>query len=358
MELNEFRRRVVSGTFTQYRSLADAIRQMKFVQADPIRSPARAQDLILRHRVEDYLAGQLEDEFPNLEAEEGYLFAYGFMTPDIWQRLGRKKVGRLSKLELAVLKAVGEVKDLHPRDLEKQFGRKSVTNAWGGTSRQTKRILEKLHALGRLRVSRRENGLRVYQLPRDSSTMIGSSSDRYRYLAMETAKVFGPTTKSFLISELRSQNHLLPSRLDRVATLDSLIDSGLLSEVVVDGVNYLWEGESWSDDTIEDRVRILAPFDPLIRDRERFEKLWGWSYRFEAYVPASKRERGYYAMPVLWRDEVIGWANANVIDRTLEVEVGYATRQPRSRAFRQGIEAEAQAMAQFLKLDYFAIDHR
>jgi hypothetical protein len=47
-------------------------------------------------------------------------------------------------------------------------------------------------------------------------------------------------------------------------------------------------------------------------ERRRFEHLWGWSYRFEAYTPAGRRVRGYYAMSLLWGDRVIGWANVSV----------------------------------------------
>ena len=46
-------------------------------------------------------------------------------------------------------------------------------------------------------------------------------------------------------------------------------------------------------------VRLLAPFDPVVHDRARFELLWGWQYRFEAYTPIAKRKLGYYAMPLL-----------------------------------------------------------
>src|SRR5437764_11564742 len=53
---------------------------MGFVQADPIRAPARAQDLILRHRVQDYRAGQLERLYPKLEIEEDFFLTYGFVT--------------------------------------------------------------------------------------------------------------------------------------------------------------------------------------------------------------------------------------------------------------------------------------
>ena len=51
-----------------------------------------------------------------------------------------------------------------------------------------------------------------------------------------------------------------------------------------------------------DGVRLLAPFDPVVWDRRRFELFWGWAYRFEAYTPAAKRKLGYYALPLLWRD--------------------------------------------------------
>jgi uncharacterized protein YcaQ len=95
----------------------------------------------------------------------------------------------------------------------------------------------------------------------------------------------------------------------------------------------------------------LAPFDPLVRDRERFVQLWGWTYRFEAYVPEAKRERGYYAMPVLWRDEVVGWTNAKVENERLKVKFGYAGKRPRAKAFRLLAEVELESMARFLGLE-------
>jgi len=50
--------------------------------------------------------------------------------------------------------------------------------------------------------------------------------------------------------------------------------------------------------------------------------LWGWEYRFEAYTPALKRKLGYYAMPLLWRDQVIGWANLSVKNVSLSLSSG------------------------------------
>ncbi|MFK7769146.1 MAG: crosslink repair DNA glycosylase YcaQ family protein [Mariniblastus sp.] len=347
--LAEFKRRVVAESFPDFTRLSNALEGMQFVQADPIRSPARAQDLMLRQRVSGYVAGELEEAYPDLEVEEGYLFAYGFMTPEVWRNLWRPD-RKLKKRERAVLEAVAELGEVHPRRLDEKFGRKSVENYWGGKSRETKRILKDLHQYGYLRVSRREKGIRVYQIAEVHNGEAVATVERYRHLALTTALVFGPTTKRFLVSELRSQNRLLPARGDRLAAIESLVETGKLVEVDVTGVTYLLPRKEWLSTEVPQRVRILAPFDPLVRDRERFAHLWGWTYRFEAYVPEAKRARGYYAMPVLWRNEVVGWANAKVDNENLKVEFGYAEKRPRAKAFRLLAEAEVESLAKFLSL--------
>src|ERR1044071_9500354 len=79
LTLDELRRQAAHVTTHAPRTLARAIAQIEFIQSDPIRSPARAQDLILRHRVPDYRAGDLERRYSSLAVEEDYLYAYGFM---------------------------------------------------------------------------------------------------------------------------------------------------------------------------------------------------------------------------------------------------------------------------------------
>jgi hypothetical protein len=97
-------------------------------------------------------------------------------------------------------------------------------------------------------------------------------------------------------------------------------------------------------------VRLLAPFDPVVWDRWRFEKLWGWTYRFEAYTPAAKRVRGYYAMPMLWRDQVIGWGNLSVKTGLLQADFGYVKSTPRERGFALGLDEELERIGAFLGL--------
>jgi uncharacterized protein YcaQ len=98
-------------------------------------------------------------------------------------------------------------------------------------------------------------------------------------------------------------------------------------------------------------VRLLAPFDPVVHDRARFELLWGWTYRFEAYTPAPKRKLGYYALPLLWRDRVIGWTNLTVKNGALLADPGYVHSQPpKDRAFQRELDAELARIRFFLGL--------
>jgi uncharacterized protein YcaQ len=115
-------------------------------------------------------------------------------------------------------------------------------------------------------------------------------------------------------------------------------------------VDWFWpEGGAARTGEVDDVVRLLAPFDPLVWDRVRFELLFGWEYRFEAYTPAAKRKLGYYAMPLLWRDQVIGWANAKVDGGVLDVQLGYVSgKAPREAAFRRALEEEVEGLRAFL----------
>jgi uncharacterized protein YcaQ len=125
-----------------------------------------------------------------------------------------------------------------------------------------------------------------------------------------------------------------------------------LSHTRIDGVDWYWPAEkNPALSAPQDTVRLLTPFDPVVWDRARFELLWGWVYRFEAYTPASKRKLGYYALPLLWRDRVIGWGNLSIKNGELESDFGYIRVPPRERAFQRELAAELDRMRAFLSLE-------
>nr|WP_318833269.1 crosslink repair DNA glycosylase YcaQ family protein [Deinococcus wulumuqiensis] len=122
-----------------------ALGAMGFVQADPIRAPARAQDLTLMQRVRGYRAGDLERLYPQLDAEEDMLPNYGFFPRGVQKLLHPREVG-LSRIEREHPELLGEVRgllqergELHPREADALLGRGRVGNAWGGQSSATTR---------------------------------------------------------------------------------------------------------------------------------------------------------------------------------------------------------------------------
>jgi uncharacterized protein YcaQ len=124
-----------------------------------------------------------------------------------------------------------------------------------------------------------------------------------------------------------------------------------LTSCHIDGTTWYWpagENPASRRHAPDDAVRLLAPFDPVVWDRRRFELLWGWTYKFEAYTPAPKRQFGYYALPMLWHDRVIGWANVSAPEGRLQPNFGYAGKKPVGAAHRAALDDEMQRMTQFL----------
>jgi hypothetical protein len=325
-------------------TLPRAIERLGFVQADPIRAPARAQDLILRHRVKDYRVGDLERRYPAMALEEDVLYAYGFVPDEVGRLIRTPDPKKLSRLESQVLAEVRERGETHPRQLDEQFGHKRVTNAWGGFSKATKRALEGLHRRGLLRVARREKGVRVYALA-PNAPVDAPSTARFRDLVMTAANIFAPAARDRIITALAPVRRRLSidARTAR-SVVDDLVATGKLETATVDDVCFVWPAAKRSPKSREPSVRFLAPFDPLVWDRLRFEQFWGWSYRFEAYTPRAKRVRGYYAMPMLWGEDIIGWANVAAAGAQLDVDLGFVNRRPRSRLFSVGLDAEIERL--------------
>jgi uncharacterized protein YcaQ len=329
------------------------------VQADPIRAPARAQDLILRHRVNAYRAGDLERRFLTLGIEEDFFIPYGFVPRELHALMHPRFEGRLpwpraeARQVEAILEFVREHGEVHPRDVNDHFRRGTVTNYWGGSSNATTHLMTQMHYWGLLRVSRRERGIRMYTLHTHGRTLpVADTREREQRLdqivdaAVRTYAPLPARSLSTLVSQLRygvpQWRDELKSALHRAKTR--------LAHSTFDGVIWYWPAaERLSVDASPDVLRLLAPFDPVVSVRARFELFWGWEYRFEAYTPAKKRLRGYYALPLLWRDRVIGWGNLAVRGDRLSADFGYvAGRRPRERAFADALEAELEHMRQFI----------
>ena len=363
--LNDLRRLTISQSLFPPTTLQRALARMQFVQADPIRAPARAQDLILRHRVKNYFSGDLERRYAKLDVEEDFFINYGFVTRELQSLMHPRSdsgvpaagclpwpAGRRKKAQL-LLDFVRERGSVHPREVDEYFAHGRVKNYWGGSSNATTHLLDAMHYQGLLRVVRREAGIRLYAAHEHAAVRMNEAECEKHIDALADAAIgiYAPMPLASLRFLLRRLRFAAPQWEERITHAIRRAKERL-AHAQVDGTDWYWPQE-WEFRLSEPdgSVRLLAPFDPVVWDRWRFEKLWGWTYRFEAYTPQAKRLRGYYAMPMLWRDHVIGWGNLSVKDGKLKTDFGFMDFAPRDRVFQTGLAEELERMKSFLRID-------
>jgi hypothetical protein len=360
--LERLRRHAVARSLFPPTTLQRAIDKLGFVQADPIRAPARAQDLILRHRVKSYRTGELERRYAKLELDEGFFVNYGFlprahyafMHPRVvrgsrveWTASNRRRAGQ-------VLELIREQGPVHPREVEARLGHGRVRNYWGGVSNATTHLLQAMHYRGLLRVVRRDSGVRVYaEYPQPPAARDARVRDqRLDALIDVFVSTYAPLPAQTLMWLVRRLRYGTPQWSAQLKPALARARERL-AHVRIDGVDWYWpaaERPSSSRSAVAEHVRLLSPFDPVVWDRKRFELFWGWTYRFEAYTPAARRKLGYYALPLLWRDQVIGWANAAVKDGKLDCTLGFVAERPRDPSFERELQAELARLEAFLAL--------
>ncbi|HUH93605.1 MAG TPA: crosslink repair DNA glycosylase YcaQ family protein [Casimicrobiaceae bacterium] len=363
--LAALRRYAVARSLFEPTTLAQAMDRLGFVQADPIRAPARAQDLTLRHRVGGYRAGDLDRAYAELGVEEDYFVVYGFLPRPIQalmhprERLGMPigtgrpwSVARRRRAQ-ALLDFVRERGVVHPREVDERFSHGRVINYWGGSSNATTQLLDAMHYRGLLRVARRERGVRLYAVRERVAEPEGGAERLRRIdtLVDVAVGIYAPLPAKSLHELLRRLRYAVPQWRGE---LRQAVERGKrrLACARIEGDDWYWPaGEDPVRAEPPSAVRFLAPFDPVVWDRARLERLWGWRYRFEAYTPAAKRKLGYYALPMVWRDRVVGWANVSVNDRRVRAETGYVASRPTERAFKGELGAEIDRLRAFLGLE-------
>jgi uncharacterized protein YcaQ len=354
--LSQLRRYAIARSLFRPTTLPRAIARLGFVQADPMRAPARAQDLILAHRVRDYRAGDLERRYARLAIEEAFFVNYGFLPRETVGLLHPRPAprswdARMRARARQVLAFVRERGPTYPRDVQAHFDH-GLIRRWGADLDVSKHLLEALHYRGLLRVARREAGTRVYEAadPASPNESRESRLERAGRLLDVAVRLYAPLPESSLVYLCA----LLRNGVPPVAAETRQIQRDARSRYAhahVDGRLWIWPPEEnplSARHQVDDRLRILSPFDPLVWDRRRFHLFWGWEYKFEAYLPAHKRRMGHYAMPMLWGESVPGWANVKMVDGRLRHELGFAGPPPRGRAFQRALDAAVERMREFL----------
>lgn len=356
--LPELRRYAIARSLFKVTSLPRAIARLGFVQADPMRAPARAQDMILAQRVKDYRAGDLERRYPRLAVEEAFFVNYGFLPRETLALLHPRGAPRAWDAQMQaraqeVLAFVGQHGCTRPKEVQRHFDHGRIKR-WGGDLNASTHLLEGLHYGGLLRVARREAGTRVYQTiehpPQDDSPEARLA--RAGQLLDVVVRLYAPLPAASLGYLCRLLRDGVPHLAAELRQVQEHARSRY-AHVQVDGMLWFWpqrENPLAARYAVDDRLRFLTPFDPVVWDRRRFKLFWNWEYKLEAYVPAHKRRMGHYAMPMLWGEHILGWANLRVVDGRLRHELGFAGQRLRGRAFHRALDDALHQMHQFLKL--------
>ena len=287
------RAQVLDGSATD---LLATVRRLGFLQIDPVSTVAPPQQLVLWSRHGPYDTAELD----RLLWVERKLFEWAAYIwpieafPLVRARMRRRR-GKYSfeRQASAFLKANARFRRLLLRDLEdrgpllaREIEDRSVTpresHGWTG-GRGVTEMLEILHGRGVVAIVGRRDGQRLWDL----------------------AERWYPETETVSLREAERERAKQRFRALGVR----LTQQG-------------WEAHPDAEDgPIPDRVTFLSPFDRLIHDRDRAEALFDFRYRLEMYVPKAKREYGYYVLPILHGDRLVGRVEPRFERKTRTLEV-------------------------------------
>jgi uncharacterized protein YcaQ len=258
---------------------------------------------------------------------------------------------------MAVLKRVRKDGPLAASDLD---GAKERTGGWWGWS-DDKRAVEWLFWAGFITTAARRNSFeRVYDLtervlPRAVvEAPTPPEAEAHRGLMRIAARAMGVATAGDL------RDYFRQSPDDARPAIDALVEEGALVPVKVEG----WSQTAYLDPQARrprgiDARALLAPFDPLIWERSRTERLFGVRVRLEIYTPAAKREHGYYVLPFLLGDRIVARVDLKSDRAAGVLRVQSAHGEPTAPDDApEALAAELRLMAGWLGLDRVAVEPR
>ncbi|HEU0166509.1 MAG TPA: crosslink repair DNA glycosylase YcaQ family protein [Chloroflexota bacterium] len=303
-------------------AILEAAYRTAILQLDAINVLERTQHLVLFSRLGAYDRGLLHDlQGPNKPLWE-YWARAASLIPMGQQPLFRWRMGHSSPYRAgpdspwqrwrdqhaeyidAVLREVRERGPLAAGQLSDPRRR---NGEWWERRSLGRQALEWLFFKGEVAAWRTANFERVYDLPERviPSDVLAQPTPTieaaHHTLLMQAARALGVATAN----ELAGFYRIVPAGSKRVA---ELVEAGELEEVAVEGWSqkaYVPSGTRPKQPQRQDAA-FLSPFDLLIQDRERTRRLFGFNYQIEVYVPEPKRQYGYYVLPVLLGDELVG----------------------------------------------------
>lgn len=369
--------------------LLDIMRSIRCLQLDPIRAVDRTQYLVLWSRLGPYERRWLHE----LTFEDRALFEYWAHAASIVltedypihahfmrryatdpKRKITKWIGQNEAFKRYVLSEIDRRGPLLTKELEDRPEVPITSSGWTN-GRSLPYMLDYLWTKGQIMVSNRDGLKRWWDMP--ARVLPNFETDPHFNIELDDWSMTRHAAERALLSlgiaRVRDINrHFVEKRYIKLKqVIDALVEDGTAVPVIVPD----WGEEAWyvhlthypmldallsKPDAFYPRLTLLSPFDHLIRDRDRTELMWNFHYRIEIYVPKRKREYGYYVLPILDGEHLIGRIDSRMDRKTgiyhifaIYTEAGAMIHQDNGLQLKHVIET----MAHFLDAKEIRFEH-
>ena len=351
-------------------TLTRTVRRTGVLQVDSVNVLQRAHYMPLFSRMGPYDVQLLQRASQGRDRRlvEYWAHVQAFMPVDLWPHMRhrmesyRPQRGKwwtdavTPELEASLLAEIGDRGASTARDLDSGLPR--TKDNWGWNWSAARKALDFLFVVGDLAIAGRNAQFEVlYDLPervlpaRVLAQPVPAPADAHRELVRRAAVSHGVATEP----DLRDYYRMKPE--ESKAAVATLVEDGELIPVSVEGVSrpaYLHR-----DARLPRRLAaraLLSPFDPVVWERARTEQLFGFRYRIEIYVPAEKREFGYYVLPFLLGDRIVARVDLKAERRTstLQVKAAYAEAHAPVETAEE-LATELRVLAGWLGLDEISV---
>lgn len=352
--------------------VADVVAHIGYVQIDTISVVERAHHHVLWTRVKNYQPDFLETAVRKKEIFEYWFHAAAYLPINDFRfalpRMNAIKAGEKhwfenidQKLLQQVYKRIETEGPLRSKDFNNDFEDKKGNNTGWWDWKPAKKAIEKLFMQGDLMIVGREGFQKRYDLtervlPNWVNTKTPDSAEEARHLIDTTLRAHG-------VANLKSFTYLRKGKPLRDAVkdcLESYLDSDYVVEIQTPAgdIFYCKAELLESNKRPGSRVRLLSPFDNLVIQRQRCREIFEFDYQIECYVPAAKRMHGYFCLPILYKDKLVGRIDCKADRKARELQINYLQLDRSEIEFISALAVELGSFMRFNNCNSVVIKHK
>jgi uncharacterized protein YcaQ len=351
-------------------SVVAVARHFGGIQIDPTRTVERTQHLVLWSRIRNYDRGLLDHV---LKERRAFEFAAFVVTPDrlpelrhlaatpyqgagTWRAKARRFIDGNADFRASILAQLKQNGPMQSRDFDDSM----VSVGWESTGwthgKNTTRMLEFMAVRLEVVVAGRVGQERLWDLPsrvfpKDAPRGELAAAEYEEARVMRAMARFGVATQQEI--RLRAYGLSIP---DAKALLARLVAQGRLSAVRLalpaGEVDAFALPAALAAKDNATRTTLLSPFDPLVYDRDRAARLFGFSYRLEMYKPVAEREFGHFVLPILHNADLVGRLDSERDRKSNELVVRklhWESKKPPAREVRAAVDGAIDELAEFVR---------